>query len=201
MALSTRAFSVFNVRALKRIPEAFALATARSISLIASRNLLDGEERRRYTFLFWYATTVACVVRGPFLSRAYGIYVRVKWFRQVRGPAASQPTVSVTGPSFVGRGFVCCFLAFQFRRVWKYFQCAYFTAGFVVFFGVMISTVLSEPREKLIRESRVNCNEEKKLPEDSSEDSSKSRAVANQRRSVCFSITFRDVDTQAFFKT
>ena len=179
MALSTRAFSLLNVRALKRIPEAFALATARSISLIASRNLLEGEERRRYTFLlFWYVTTV-----------------------------------SVTGTSFVGGGSVRAARPAPQPLLWitEYFVTlvffflgrtpgTFFITVFVVFFGVRICTVRSEPREKLIRESRVNCNEEKKLPEDSSEDSSKSRAVANQRRSVCFSITFWDVDTQVFFK-
>ena len=181
MALSTRAFSLFNVRALKRIPEAFALATARSISLIASRNLLEGEERRRYTFLlFWYVTTVS-VTGTSFVGGG-----------SVRGAPAPQPLLWIT-EYFVTLVF---FLAFLGRT-----PGTFFITVFVVFFGVRICTVRSEPLEKLIRESRVNCNEEKKLPEDSFEDSSKSRAVANQRRSAGFSITFWDVDTQVFFKT
>ena len=184
MALSTRAFSLFNVRALKRIPEAFALATARSISLIASRNLLEGEERRRYTFLlFWYVTTVS--VTGTSFVGGGSV-------RGARLGPAPQPLLWIT-EYFVTLVF---FLVFLGRT-----PGTFFITVFVVFFGVRICTVRSEPREKLIRESRVNCNEEKKLPEDSSEDSSKSRAVANQRRSVCFSITFWDVDTQVFFKT
>ena len=159
MALSTSAFSLFNVLALKRIPEAFASNTARSISLIASRNLLEGEERRRYTFLlFWYVTTV-----------------------------------SVSGTSLVGGGSVLGARLGppQATLLWITIKDVTLVSitVFVVFFGVRICTVRSEPREKLIRESRVNCNEEKKLPEDCSVDSNKSRAVANQRRSVCFSIT------------
>ena len=181
MALSTRAFSLFNVRALKRIPEAFALATARSISLIASRNLLEGEERRRYTFLlFWYVTTVS--VTGTSFVGGGSV-------RGARLGPAPQPLLWIT------ESVVPLVFFFLGRTPGNFF-----ITVFVVFFGVRICTVRSEPPEKPIRESRVNCNEEKKLPEDSSEDSSKSRAVTNQRRSVCFSITFWDVDTQVFFK-
>ena len=159
MALSTTAFSVFNFRVLKRITEAFALATARSISLIAARNLLEGEERRRYTFLLFWCVTTVSVTGTSFVGGGS--------LRGVRLGRTPQPLLwiidNVVTLAFLGRT-----------------PGTFFVTVFVVFFGVRICTIRSEPREKLIRESRVNCNEEKKL----AEDSSKSRAVANQRRSI-----------------
>ena len=60
----------------------------------------------------------------------------------------------------------------------------------VVFFGSRVmSTVLCEPREKSISASRVNCSEERKLPEACFADNIERRTVRVQAKKICFSIS------------
>lgn len=72
----------------------------------------------------------------------------------------------------------------------------FFQIVLVVFLGVGISTTRSEPREKSITESRVNCSIEKKLPEDLSTDSDrKSAIVAKEKRPIRFSMILASVSS------
>ena len=63
------------------------------------------------------------------------------------------------------------------------------TVFVVIFDARVMSTIRCEPREKSISTSRVNCSEEKKLPEDCSADNNERRTMRVQAKKICFSIS------------
>ena len=60
------------------------------------------------------------------------------------------------------------------------------TVFVVIFDARVMSTVRCEPREKSISASRVNCSEERKLPEDCLADDNERRVVRAQVKNILF---------------
>ena len=74
---------------------------------------------------------------------------------------------------------------FLLKRVILY---VLFTAFVVLFDARVISTVRCEPREKSMSASRVNCSEERKLPEDCFADNNERRIVRAQVKNILLPI-------------
>ena len=62
------------------------------------------------------------------------------------------------------------------------------TVFVVIFDARVMSTVRCEPREKSISASRVNCSEERKLPEDCLADNNERRVVRAKVKNILFPI-------------
>lgn len=62
------------------------------------------------------------------------------------------------------------------------------TVFVVVFDARVMSTVRCEPREKSMSASRVNCSEERNLPEDCLADNNERRVVRAQVKNILFPI-------------
>ena len=167
IALTISLFNFGNVSPLWRTPEALALATVRSMSLIASRNLFDGEARGLYVFrFFWYVITVCLTGFG-----VAGIIM--PWL------VADKNVLSTFFAPLTGRTPLDIFTIF--KPVLPELG-----ISLVVLFGVRISTSRSEPIEKLINVSRVNWSDGRRFSLDFFTAIDKSKIAAAKIIMVCF---------------